>query len=86
MHERRALLELGIGRALARCGSTDGVEILISYLNDNRALLAEFAHTTLVSVTGEDYGKDTSAWSTWLVEGKNSFKPCPLLERPHEYR
>lgn len=84
MHERRALLELGIGRALARCGSTDGVEILISYLNDNRALLAEFAHTTLVSVTGEDYGKDTTAWSTWLVEGKNSFKPCPLLERPHE--
>jgi len=84
LHERRALLELGIGRALARCGCPNGANILISYLDDNRALLAEFAHTTLVSVTGEDYGKDAGAWSTWVAEAKNSFKPCPLLERPHE--
>jgi ribulose 1,5-bisphosphate synthetase/thiazole synthase len=81
IHERRALLELGIGRALARCGSPAGFEILISYLDDNRALLAEFAHTTLVVVTARDYGKDTHAWSSWLAEAKDSFKPCPLLER-----
>lgn len=81
IHERRALLELGIGRALARCGSPAGFEILISYLDDNRALLAEFAHTTLVAVTGRDYGKDARTWSGWLAEAKDSFKPYPLLER-----
>jgi hypothetical protein len=81
IQERRALLELGIGRALARCGSPAGFEILISYLDDNRALLAEFAHTTLTAVTDRDYGKDARSWSGWLAEAKDSFKPCPLLER-----
>jgi len=81
VHERRAFLEVSIGRALARCGSTDGIDILISYLDDNRALLAEFAHTTLVAIAECDYGKDTRAWWTWLNEVKDSFKPCPLLER-----
>lgn len=65
VHERRALLELGIGRALARCGSPTGASILISYLDDNRAILAEFAHTTLVAIAGRDYGKDVRAWSIW---------------------
>jgi hypothetical protein len=37
--ERRAMLELGIGRALARCDSESGYEILITYLIDTRSLL-----------------------------------------------
>jgi hypothetical protein len=64
--ERLAYLELVIGRTLARSGSGDGFVILISYLNDNRALLAEHAHTELVAITGEDYGKDTEPWANWL--------------------
>jgi flavin-dependent dehydrogenase len=64
--ERLAYLELVIGRTLARCGSSDGYVILISYLNDNRALLAEHAHTELVAITGEDFGKDTEQWANWL--------------------
>jgi hypothetical protein len=81
IHERRAMLELAIGRALARCGSSDGISVLISYLDDNRAILAEFAHTTLIAITGQDYGKDARAWSSWLAEVRGSFKPCSLLER-----
>jgi hypothetical protein len=80
-HERRAFLELSIGRALARCGSSEGLKILISYLDDNRALLAEFAHTSLTAITGEDCGKDSGAWSVWLAEAGSSFKPCPLSKR-----
>jgi len=79
--ERRAYLEVSIGRALARCGSGDGMDILISYLDDNRALLAEFAHTELAAIAGRDYGKDSHAWRGWLTEVKDSLKPCPLLER-----
>lgn len=66
VQERLAYLELVIGRALARCGSADGFIILASYLNDNRALLAEHAHSELVAITGEDYGKDVQAWSRWI--------------------
>lgn len=82
VHERRAMLELGLARALARCSSTAGLDTLISYLGDRRAVLAEFAHTTLVAVTGENFGKDASAWSAWLTKVKSSFKPRPLLKRP----
>ena len=81
VHERRAFLEVSIGRALARCGSTDGIDILISYLDDNRVILAEFAHTTLAAIAGCDYGKDTCAWRDGLSEVKYSFKASPLLER-----
>ena len=79
--ERQAMLELAIGRALARCGSSDGINVLISYLDDNRAILAEGAHTELVSITGRDYGKDAHAWRYWLEKAKDSIKPCPLPER-----
>jgi uncharacterized membrane protein len=66
VQERLAYLELVIGRTLARCGSIDGFVILASYLNDSRALLAEHAHTELVAITGQDYGKDVQAWSKWI--------------------
>lgn len=66
VQERLAYLELVIGRALARCGGVDGYIILVSYLNDSRALLAEHAHSELVAITGEDYGKDAQAWSRWI--------------------
>jgi hypothetical protein len=64
--ERQAMLELAIGRALARCGSTEGVEVLIAYLDDSRALLAEGAHSELVAIGGCDHGKNVLAWMEWL--------------------
>jgi hypothetical protein len=60
--ERQAMLELAIGRALARCGADQGIRILISYLGDARALLAEQAHSHLIEITGSDYGKVPAAW------------------------
>ncbi len=64
--ERQATLELTIARALARCGSPEGVRILASYLPDCRALLAEHAHSELVAITGLDLGKDAQAWKDWV--------------------
>ncbi len=72
--ERQALLELAIARALARCGSEEGVRLLVSYLGDVRALLAEQAHTTLQAVTGQDHGKDEQAWKRWLELGQHRFQ------------
>jgi len=55
--ERQAMLELAIGRALARCGDKAGFSIVIDYLGDVRGLLAEQAHRELKDISGQDYGK-----------------------------
>ena len=81
VNERQALLELGLGRALALSGSPKGIQILISYLNDNRRILNEFAHTTLLKITGRNFDKDPLAWQTWLDINYNTFDPIPITER-----
>ena len=77
LKERPAYLEVVIGRALARCGSPHGVVILINYLNDVRALLAEQAHDELIAMSGLDYGKDAAAWSQWLEAAGEALRPVP---------
>jgi hypothetical protein len=75
--ERLATLETLTGRALARCGSPSGYVILIGYLRDARALLAEHAHNELASVSGRDYGKNPAAWGQWLEEAGEGLCPVP---------
>ena len=75
--ERPAYLEVVIARALARCTSPEGVITLINYLRDVRALLAEQAHSELVAISGQDYGKDPSAWSQWLEQNGDQLRPVP---------
>jgi len=77
--ERMAFLELLICRAMARCGSPDGLVQLINYLNDVRAPLAEHAHTELIAITGKDFGKNINAWSQWLEEEGEKLKPKPWV-------
>lgn len=79
--ERIALLELIIGRALARSGSVDGLKILIEYLDDVRAVLAEFANTTLFNIADTDLGKSKTEWYNWLSLNESSYTPVPLIER-----
>ncbi|SFJ51205.1 FAD dependent oxidoreductase [Halobacillus dabanensis] len=64
--ERQAMLELAIGRALAVCGSSQGLHILIDYLSDYRSLLADQAHTYLRRLTGEDFGKHVPEWKSYV--------------------
>jgi ribulose 1,5-bisphosphate synthetase/thiazole synthase len=79
--EKRALTEVTIGRALGSLGEPVGYEILIDYLDDNRANLAEFAHMSLEQLTGRGNGTSPHAWRQWLAENRGSLKPVPLLER-----
>jgi ribulose 1,5-bisphosphate synthetase/thiazole synthase len=68
--ERIAYLELVIARTMARCGNVNGLVVLIEYLKDARALLAEHAHSELIHITGKDFGIETIHWYNWLeVEG-----------------
>lgn len=80
--ERLSLIELILGRALARSGSAQGYEVLIEYLDDMRAILAEFAHTTLVKITDHDFGKSKNHWSRWLRSKGDKLEPVALTERP----
>jgi ribulose 1,5-bisphosphate synthetase/thiazole synthase len=79
--DRRALVELTLGRAMATLGDAEGYEALIPYLEDRRANLAEFAHLTLKALTGRDDGKDPKAWSNWLDETRGSLPIMPSIER-----
>jgi hypothetical protein len=79
--ERLGLLELILGRALARCGSIKGLQIMIEYLDDFRAILTEFAHTSLIRITHEDFGKNKQNWNDWVRSHAHNFNPVPLTER-----
>ncbi|MCX7044839.1 MAG: FAD-dependent oxidoreductase [Candidatus Sumerlaeota bacterium] len=78
--ERRAMCELAIGKAMARCGSAKGYAMLIAYLDDNRAQLAELAHSNLALISGKDFGKDAAAWTAWLDKSKGALPACPLKQ------
>ena len=51
--------------------------ILIDYLRDARALLAEHAHSELADISGRDYGKNPAAWGQWLEEAGETLQPVP---------
>jgi ribulose 1,5-bisphosphate synthetase/thiazole synthase len=77
--ERRALLELAVGRALARCGSSEGYKILVFYLDDVRSLLSKQAYTELKRLSGLSLQKDQKRWSNWLEKNINNLQPQPYI-------
>jgi hypothetical protein len=79
--ERRSLIELTLGRGMAHLGDPKGYEVLIAYLSDNRANLAEFAHMTLEQITGLNLGKNPELWQQFLAGAKGTLKPVALLKR-----
>ncbi len=76
--ERQAMLDLGIARALASCGSKRGCTILVQYLDDARSLLAEQAHSELKRVTGKDFGKNQEDWLAYLASINEDIQPAPV--------
>ncbi|MBO7748266.1 FAD-dependent oxidoreductase, partial [Paenibacillus sp. MWE-103] len=81
--ERRAMLELAIGRALAACGSREGYEVLIGYLSDARSLLARQALLLLRRLSGRTYPAEPARWTAWLAEAEAG---GGLTPRPYDLR
>jgi len=79
--ERHAYLELCVGRALARCGSPRGYDILIGYLRDMRGVLARSAHDELVELSGSDLGHSPEPWQHWLAQAPRPLPLKPFLKR-----
>jgi hypothetical protein len=65
--ERLAYLELSCARALARCGATEGVRTLVTYLDDGRALFAAHARAELAVIAGRDLGSRPEPWKDWAA-------------------
>lgn len=78
--ERRSILELAIGRALARCGAVEGYEILINYLDDVRSLLSLQAYSELKRLSSRDFSKNRDNWMKWLRENQQHIHPQPYIE------
>jgi hypothetical protein len=76
--KRRSMLELAVGRALARSGSKEGYEILSDYLDDSRSLLSRGALLELRRLSGKRYGKSAEVWREWLQLREKSLAPQPL--------
>lgn len=81
--ERLAYLELLNARCLARCGSAEGFISLFDYLQDARAMHAEHAHTELINITGQDYGKNQARWADWLEQHGEDL-PCAAFTDPSD--
>lgn len=80
--ERRAMLELSIGRALARCGHVSGYHILITYTEDYRSLLKQQAQIELMRLTGQPAAElERTAWEKWLKENQQKIQPAPQSMR-----
>ncbi|KIL41387.1 hypothetical protein SD70_06960 [Gordoniibacillus kamchatkensis] len=79
--ERRAMLELALGRAMARCGGKEGYDVLIAYLSDNRTLLAKSALLELRRISGLSYGRQPERWQLWLEEQKPYLRTYPFCMR-----
>jgi NADPH-dependent 2,4-dienoyl-CoA reductase/sulfur reductase-like enzyme len=61
VQERRAYLEMAIGRALARCADPRGYEILLRYCDDFRGTLARSARDELAELIGQSLPGDALA-------------------------
>jgi ribulose 1,5-bisphosphate synthetase/thiazole synthase len=79
--ERRAMLELALGRALARCGDKEGYDILVAYTADNRAQLRKSALLELTRLTGASIGAVPGRWSDWVAEHRPYDRTQPWTAR-----
>lgn len=64
------LLELSIAAALGRCGSINGVQILIEYLKDVHADFRNFANKELTAIFGKDMEYDYDKWTNLAKKEK----------------
>ena len=76
--ERRAYLELCLGRALARCGDRRGYDILLRYVTDSRGTLARSASDELHNLLGSG---DEPAWRRRVTSRNGRLAVKPFTRR-----
>ncbi len=79
IQERLARAEIALARALARCGSREGYQILIRYLAAAHSLHVKAAHQALRSTSELNLTSDPKEWQEWLDQ-QNEILPNPNLK------
>jgi hypothetical protein len=79
--ERRAYLEMCIGRALARCAEPRGYQILLRYTDDIRGTLARSAADELAALVGRPLPADRTARRSLLDRHLKSLE-CKPMRKP----
>lgn len=79
IQERRAYLEIAMASALARCTALEGIQTLMRYRSDSRAMLRRYAYQSLNDITGLDWFTDPEAGGTW-GDGHALLESVPLIE------
>lgn len=77
LDERLSYLLFSLVRALARCGSNEGLFELVEFIHDSRMSLSRSAHDELVRITGKDYGFCYDEWRKELNGWLREFEPIP---------
>jgi hypothetical protein len=75
--ERKAMLVLYLARALARCGSRDGLLQLADLLDDQRSLIAKSALRELRDLTGLALPRSRDCWREALADLPETLTPRP---------
>jgi len=79
--ERRAYLEVCLGRALARCADRRGYDILLGYVDDVRGPLARSAAVELADLLGEPLERNRSGWKRLIDRQAGALSPKPFVGR-----
>ncbi len=58
-------LRVQAARAMVKLGDNSGIPVLISYLDDEKALLRDYVYDLLLEHTGRDLPKDKDRWMKW---------------------
>jgi flavin-dependent dehydrogenase len=83
MSERIAYLGFSLYRALARCGSKNGLLGLAAFLDDNRAYLSKSSHDELMDITALALPMSKDIWMQVLAGWPDQFASVPLTLEIH---
>ncbi|MEM7014926.1 MAG: VWA domain-containing protein [Verrucomicrobiota bacterium] len=64
--------------SLGKCGSAAAVDALIPLINDK--VIGLEARSALTRLTGQEYWRDASGWTSWWATAKNGFQPAKLAD------
>ena len=79
--ERRAYLEVCLGRALARCADRRGYQVLLDYTDDIRGPLARSAAVELADLLGGPLERNRSGWKRLIDRQAGALSAKPFVGR-----
>jgi hypothetical protein len=71
---------LGAAEALGSLGDASSFEVLLMLMEDQEESICEAAHTALVTLTKQDFGRDSQGWYIWWESNKHKHRVEWLID------